>query len=104
MKIDFYQVVYNLVKKIPKGKVATYGQVASLLDKPKAARLVGLALARSPAGVPWQRIINRKGMVSIENLNYPKELQVKILQKEGIKIMRRDNNWWIDLKQYLWSK
>lgn len=103
MPADFYKEVYKLVKRIPCGKVASYGQVAAILGKPKAARLVGWALAKCPEDVPWQRVINREGMISIENMNAPKELQTKLLQKDGVKVVRRENNWWVDLNIYGWK-
>ncbi|MFH1112265.1 MAG: MGMT family protein [Patescibacteria group bacterium] len=103
MSSDFYQAIYKLVKKIPAGKVATYGQIASLLGKPRAARLVGWALAHSPASVPWQRVVNRDGMISIENLRLPKELQVELLKQEGVVVECKQNNWWINLNKYLWQ-
>lgn len=104
MLLNFYSQVYKLVKKIPHGKVATYGQVAALIGKPRAARLVGWALAKCPEDVPWQRVINQEGMISIENMNAPKELQAKLLKKEGIQVTRRENNWWVNLDKYLWKK
>ena len=104
MPSNFYTQVYKLVKKIPSGKVATYGQVAAILGKPRAARLIGWALSKCPEGVPWQRVINREGMISIENMSAPKELQAKLLQKEGVKVEVRNNNWWIDLNKFLWKK
>ncbi len=103
MASDFYQAVYKLVKKIPKGKVATYGQIASLLGKPKSARLVGRALAHCPSDIPWQRVINHQGMISIENLCLPKEFQAELLKKEGIEVKYQQHNWWIDLNKYLWQ-
>ncbi|MFH1866936.1 MAG: MGMT family protein [Patescibacteria group bacterium] len=102
MASDFYKAVYKLVGEISCGRVATYGQVASLLGKPRAARLVGCALANCPKDVPWQRVINKEGMISIENINAPKELQAELLKQEGIKVEKRNNNWWVDLNKYLW--
>lgn len=104
MSSDFYSQVYKLVKKIPRGKVATYGQVAVILGKPRAARLVGWALSKCAVDVPWQRVINKAGMISIENMNAPKELQAELLKKEGVKVERRENNWWVNLKIYGWKK
>ncbi len=53
-----------LVRKIPRGRVATYGQIAALLGRPRAARAVGQALAGSPAGLPWHRVVNAAGGIS----------------------------------------
>ncbi|MBI5466128.1 MAG: MGMT family protein [Candidatus Kerfeldbacteria bacterium] len=100
---NFYQAVYKLVRRIPPGYVATYGQIVALLGKPRGARLVGWALRSCPADVPWQRVINHRGMISIENLNAPKELQAQLLKAEGIKVSFSDNNFWVKLEQYLWD-
>src|SRR3989338_5498738 len=109
-----YEKIYNLVKKIPKGKVATYGQIGQMLDL--NPRVVGWALNRLPKGraggganrrknnrkenrpfadtptrrldssIPWQRVINSKGGISTNKLiNIPLGLQKHLLQKEGIK-------------------
>jgi methylated-DNA-protein-cysteine methyltransferase-like protein len=99
---NFYQSVYKLVRRIPAGQVATYGQIAALLGKPRGARLVGWALRHCPADVPWQRVINHQGMLSIENLNAPKQLQAELLKAEGVKVDFHDHNFWVKLEQYLW--
>jgi len=80
----------------------TYGGVAAEIGYPRSARMVGWALARLEPGVPWQRVINREGMISIENLQVPKELQAELLQKEGIKVKKIKGNFFIDLKKYGW--
>ncbi len=102
MANDFYSAVYKLVATIPVGQVATYGQVAACLGKPRGARLVGWALNSCPVDVPWQRVINRQGMISIENLRASKQLQAKLLQAEGVSIELHDGNYWVDLKRYGW--
>ncbi len=99
---DFYQAVYQLVRAIPQGKVATYGQVAALLGKPRGARLVGWALNVCPADVPWQRVVNREGMISIENRRATKEEQAALLTAEGVEVSGRDGNFGVDLTRYLW--
>lgn len=104
MASDFYQAVYEMVRKIPAGSVATYGQIAALLGKPRAARLVGWALNVCPKDVPWQRIINRQGMISIENLRASKDLQAQLLQSEGVLVVQKDGNFWVDLSNYVWSQ
>lgn len=103
MANDFYDAVYQLVATIPAGRVGTYGQVAALLGRPRGARLVGWALNACPTNVPWQRIINRQGMISIENLRASKELQAKLLQAEGVTVELRDGNFWVDLKRFGWQ-
>jgi methylated-DNA-protein-cysteine methyltransferase-like protein len=103
MPSDFYQQVYRLVKSIPKGKVATYGQVSALLGKPRGARLVGWALNACPADVPWQRVINRHGMISIENMRASQALQAKLLKDEKVTVIFKDGNWWVDLNKFGWK-
>ena len=100
--MNFQQAVYRAVSKIPKGRVATYGQIAAGVSSSRAARQVGVVLKNLPAGsnIPWHRVINSKGMFSIENLVVPKAEQARRLQAEGIKVIFRDGNFWVDLKKY----
>ena len=87
-KISFYTKVYEVVKKIPKGKVTTYGEIANLLGSPRAARAVGYALnalKKSESDiVPWQRVINAKGEISFKGDTIRANLQRKLLEQEGI--------------------
>ena len=100
--VNFHQKVYQVVQRIPYGQVATYGQVAAVLGQPRAARMVGIALAKCPIQqVPWQRVINRHGMISIENMAVTKDDQARLLRQEGIEVTERDGNLFIDLNQYL---
>lgn len=102
---NLYFRIYSLVRKIPKGKVATYGQIAELLHAPRSARIVGWALRSLKPGspVPWQRVINKAGMISIENMSTPKEQQAILLQQEGVEVTEADGNFWVDLKKYGWN-
>lgn len=96
-----YEMVYKLVKKIPKGKVATYGQIGQILDL--NPRVVGWALNRLAyrKAIPWQRVINSKGSISTNKLmNIPLGLQKKLLEREGIKFNKDEK---VDLKKYLWK-
>lgn len=99
--MNFYQQVYSLTRTIPYGKVATYGQIAAILGSPRAARMVGQALKHCDSSVPWQRVINRHGMISIENLRVTKDDQADLLRREGVEVDQRDGNFWVDLKRYL---
>jgi methylated-DNA-protein-cysteine methyltransferase-like protein len=94
---DFEQV-YQMVRQIPDGKVATYGQVALWLGWPHGARTVGWALRAlsEGSGVPWHRILNAQGRISQADA----ELQQELLEAEGI-VFRPD--WSVDLKQYQWT-
>ncbi|MCG6162208.1 MGMT family protein, partial [Leptospira bandrabouensis] len=85
---NFYESVYNIVKKIPKGKVTTYGHIALLLGNPRAARTVGYALNSlkkdRESKIPWQRVINRQGRISFKGDSFRADLQKKILQTAGV--------------------
>ena len=88
LKESFYAKVYEAVKKIPKGKVVTYGQIANILGSPRAARAVGYALNALKKddlqAVPWQRVINAKGEISFKGDTIRANLQRKLLEQEGI--------------------
>lgn len=74
------------MRKIPKGRVATYGEVARVSGLPGQARLVGYALHNLPprSGVPWHRVINAQGRVSLSDLDGMYERQVRLLRNEGV--------------------
>lgn len=104
---NFYDQIYNKIKEIPYGRVATYGQIAALCGNARGARMVGWALnalnnVGPSAQIPWQRVINREGRISIVNKNATKDLQADLLRSEGITVELRDGNYWIDLTKYLW--
>jgi methylated-DNA-protein-cysteine methyltransferase-like protein len=105
-KVSFYVEVYKIVKKIPKGKVTTYGTIALLLGKPRAARAVGYALnalkkdAESQS-IPWQRVINAQGQISFKGDTLRANFQKNLLLKEGIVFDTTDS---VDFKKYGWIK
>lgn len=101
---NFYRRVHDIVKKIPCGRVATYQQVAMMASTPRAAQAVGWALRalHKGHGVPWQRVINSRGMISIQNVRAPKALQVRLLREEGVEVREIDGNYFVDLEQHLW--
>lgn len=107
MSQNFYGKVYHLVKKIPKGKVTTYGQVAALIGSPQGARMVGWAMHAMDGGrleeIPWQRVINREGRISTTCLIHPPDEQAMLLKKDGVKITKRQGQYYIDLNKYLWQ-
>ena len=92
--------VKDTIKKIPRGKVATYGQIAALAGNPRAARQVVWILHSSTRKdkLPWQRVVGSKGRISLKP-NYGYEIQKELLQKEGVKFDRNDT---IDFDRYLW--
>ena len=101
---NFYSKVYDAVRQIPRGRVATYQQVAIAVSTPRAAQAVGWALRALSTGsdVPWQRVINSRGMISIRNLRAPKSLQARLLREEGVAVSMQDGNYIVDLDKYLW--
>ncbi len=86
----FKEAVIKVVRMIPEGKVASYGQVALYIGTPRAARQVGwmLNLTSDKDMVPWWRVINREGRISIKSLKYSQEEQRQLLLQEGIKVAK----------------
>ncbi len=101
---SFFDQVYAVVRQIPPGKVASYGQVAALLGHPRAARTVGWALAAlrdtNEPDVPWQRVINAQGRVSIRNMEHAPEEQQMLLEAEGVEFNAQGK---MDWKRYGWQ-
>src|SRR5438876_11965493 len=94
-----YRRIYDVVSRIPRGRVATYGQVARLAGLPRQARLVGYALHALPAGsaVPWQRVVNAQGGISTPDGHDGR--QRRLLKKEGIRFDARGR---IPLATFQW--
>jgi len=99
---DKYQRIYAVATRIPRGRVATYGQVAALAGLPRQARLVGYALHALPAesSVPWHRVVNAKGEISIRanGLGHD-DLQAQLLRREGVRFVAGS----IPLPRYRWE-
>ena len=95
-----HREIYAAVKRIPKGSVATYGQIAKLVGH-CTARMVGYAMAAVPAGsrVPWQRVINAQGMISARSHGDGDERQRVMLEKEGVEFNAKGR---VDLRIYGW--
>lgn len=104
---NFYEQVYSVVRCIPRGTVTSYGRIANMLGAPNAARAVGYALRalkdkqddREYASVPWQRVVNSQGRISIVNREYGAQIQAKLLREEGVVV---SEELIIDLETYLW--
>ncbi len=84
--VGFFDSVYALVRRIPRGKVATYGQIARLLGAPRSARVVGWAMHGNPHGVrvPWQRVVQRGGSLSPSVCPADPGRQRRLLEREGV--------------------
>jgi methylated-DNA-protein-cysteine methyltransferase-like protein len=101
MTDSFFEQVYQIVCCIPPGKVATYGQIARLAGIPRAARTVGWALHSLPEDrdVPWQRVVNAQGTISLDARGPGGAIQRVLLEEEGIAF---DEHGRIDLKVFGW--
>lgn len=98
--MDFKEAVYRLVKSIPKGKVMTYGQIASLLGRPRAAQYVGWTLHWSDQSqIPYQRVVNRFGELASGYTTGGRMAHKHDLEMEGVAV-KEDLT--IDLEKYLW--
>jgi len=88
----FYRLVYRVVRRIPRGKVATYGQIAAILGQPRGARAVGMALGalRGEAvdSVPWQRVVGAAGRCTHRD-GFAAAIQQEMLEAEGVAFDRR---------------
>jgi methylated-DNA-protein-cysteine methyltransferase related protein len=100
-KSHSYQSIWDIVRLIPKGRVATYGQIAELAGIPRQPRRVGYALSALPDNnnVPWHRVINAKGEVSLRSQPGAENAQRKQLEREGIVF---DKNARVSLARFRW--
>jgi methylated-DNA-protein-cysteine methyltransferase-like protein len=92
--------VYEIVRRIPTGRVMTYGQIADLLGEGYTPRTVGFVMHAAPEDVPWQRVINAQGACSTQRLMLPHNIQQRLLETEGITF---DTKGRCDLKRYRWT-
>ena len=97
--MNTFEKIYEVVKNIPKGKVATYGQVARLAGNPRWSRVVGYALHNNPAPgiIPCHRVVNREGKVAEIFAFGGGEAQRQLLEAEGVVF---ELNGRIDLEKY----
>ena len=100
MDLSLFQAVYALIRQVPSGHVATYGQLGRIAGC--SARTVGFALAALPVGtdVPWQRVINSRGEVSPRRDGGRDQLQRELLEAEGVDF---DVQGRVDLSVFGWS-
>jgi methylated-DNA-protein-cysteine methyltransferase-like protein len=98
----FYQQVYDLVKRVPEGRVVTYGQIAAALGNVRRARLVGYAMRACPDEVPWHRVVNSQGRLSTRPPTGHGSFnpQRALLEDEGVQFAPDGQ---IDLRIYGWS-
>ena len=104
-ELTMYKKFYAMVRKVPRGRVATYGQIAKLCGMPRHARHVGYALSAIPEGIklPWQRIINSQGRISLRLRHWDSgsdDLQRILLEAEGVTF---DSTGKVSLKKFQWQ-
>lgn len=96
-----FELIYDVVRRIPRGKVATYGQIAMLAGNPRWSRVVGYALHVNPdpAHIPCYRVVNRLGEPSAAFAFGGINEQILLLQEDGVEFI--DGR--VDLSKYLWD-
>ena len=100
--MNTFEKIYEVVKRIPKGRVATYGQVAALAGNRRLSRAVGYALHVNPdpENIPCYRVVNRFGEVSKAFAFGGENMQIVLLRADGIKVSDEGK---VDLDSYLWD-
>lgn len=100
--MSFFENVYEAVQLIPRGKVATYGQIARMIGAPRSSRAVGYALHANPRPgvIPCHRVVNREGRLAPAFAFGGPEIQAQLLESEGVEV---DEDFIIDLEKYLWQ-
>lgn len=108
-RMAYFEKVWEIVRQIPPGRVSTYGRIAAYIPAPegmseqayqvRGPRMVGGAMAACPENVPWQRVINAQGKVSLRQ-GGGGEGQRALLEAEGVEFDDKDR---VDLRVYLWE-
>ena len=100
MDPKYRERVFNLVRRIPRGRVMTYGQIAAILGEGYTPRTVGFVMHSSDQELPWHRVINAQGACSTGGIVLPADKQQLMLEREGITFDERHR---CDLSRYLWN-
>lgn len=100
--MSFFENVYEAVQLIPRGKVATYGQIARMIGAPRSSRAVGYALHANPRPgvIPCHRVVNREGRLAPAFAFGGPEIQARLLESEGVRVSA---DFVVDLGKYLWQ-
>lgn len=100
--MSFFENVYEAVQLIPRGKVATYGQIARMIGAPRSSRAVGYALHANPRPgvIPCHRVVNREGRLAPAFAFGGPEIQAQLLESEGVEV---GEDFVVDLGKYLWQ-
>ena len=95
-KTSFFDKVYEIVARVPRGRVISYGQIARMLGSPRAARTVGWALSVCPENLPWQRVVRSDGSIAGGGFA---ELRRAMLCEEGVSFLEDDR---VDMEVCEW--
>lgn len=100
--MSFFENVYEAVQLIPRGKIATYGQIARMIGAPRSSRAVGYALHANPRPgvIPCHRVVNREGRLAPAFAFGGPEIQAQLLESEGVEV---GEDFIVDLGKYLWQ-
>ena len=102
---NFFQLVYDAVRKIPEGRVASYGQIARLCGSPRSSRAVGYALHVNPfpGVVPCHRVVNREGRLAPAFAFGGAGVQKSLLEAEGVEVFECGGFYFVDMKKFCWT-
>lgn len=95
----FSQQVYDLVARIPKGRVMTYGQIASLCGSPRSAVIVGQVAHWGPLDLPWQRVVNKSGGLASGYTTGGREAHKRDLEADGVEV---SDDYTVDVEKLIW--
>ncbi len=95
---SIFEVIYEKIKEVPYGKVSSYGAIAKAIGRPRAAQVVGWALGGldRPNEIPWQRIVNKEGRLSIVNRKVGPEDQKRLLTMEGVSVRESAEGYFVE--------
>ena len=97
---SFFELVYQVARQIPKGRITSYGAIAACLGTRLSARMVGWAMNKAKPKIPAHRVVNRNGMLTGKHHFKPPSSMQKLLEKEGIKVK---NDTVVDFKKLFWD-
>lgn len=95
-----FELVYDVVRQIPRGRVTTYGQIAKIMGNPRLSRVVGYAMGPAPADVPCHRVVKKEGVLSDAFTPLGKETHRMLLEMEDVPFLGNGN---VDLQSCFWE-
>lgn len=100
--MSFTDRVLAAVGRIPKGRVASYGLIAGIVSSPRAAQAVGQVLHRldTSSGLPWWRVVNSQGYITVPCLEHPAIMQAGLLENEGVTVEQKNSMFWVDMRRF----